>query len=326
MAMNDTGVFGVALPYVGTDFGYALSYLQQEIATAATTVGAIFGAAILGLFADRWGRKPCLLISDLLFTAGAIIIASSFSLRQLVAGRLILGVGVSGAAVICPLYITELAPTAVRGRCVGTNSFCIPFGQTVAVAIGAGWRMSTATRESCLVLELYPQFCSSLSYTNYRNRPVFLSPVTKMTRLEKYSKEFTSTLRLKYYGLSRIILLRLWPCNARPPSVNALKSYRLTSLIAIFGQVTGYNTLLYYAGTLFKLLGLSNAVIRGLIPSITNTFFLLCGIVMVDRIGRRGLLMKFGPIMVIGLIWCLVAFYYICKPTGHFLIEGHTYP
>jgi SP family myo-inositol transporter-like MFS transporter 13 len=90
------------------------------------------------MFADRWGRKLCLLISDLFFTAGAIVIASSFSLGQLVAGRLILGVGVGGAAVICPLYITELAPTAVRGRCVGTNGFCIPFGQSVAVAIGAG--------------------------------------------------------------------------------------------------------------------------------------------------------------------------------------------
>lgn len=55
------------------------------------------------------------------FTAGAIIIASSFSLGQLIAGRLILGVGVGGAAIICPLYITELAPTAVRGRCVGTK-------------------------------------------------------------------------------------------------------------------------------------------------------------------------------------------------------------
>jgi MFS family permease len=55
------------------------------------------------------------------FTAGAIVIAFSFSLGQLIAGRLILGIGVGGAAVICPLYITELAPTAVRGRCVGAK-------------------------------------------------------------------------------------------------------------------------------------------------------------------------------------------------------------
>ena len=54
-------------------------------------------------------------------------------------GRLILGVGVGGAAVIAPLYIAELAPTAVRGRCIGTNAFFIPFGQVVASALGAGF-------------------------------------------------------------------------------------------------------------------------------------------------------------------------------------------
>ncbi|KAK5230754.1 Myo-inositol transporter 3C [Exophiala xenobiotica] len=48
--------------------------------------------------------------------------------------------------------------------------------------------------------------------------------------------------------------------------------------------------------------------------------------VMVDRIGRRGLLMKFGPIMIVGLTWCLIAFYYMCKPTGGVLVEGYQYP
>lgn len=69
----------------------------------------------------------------------------------MVVGRIILGVGVGGAAVIGPLYIAELAPTAVRGRCIGTNAFFIPFGQVVASALGAafqakvpyhiGWRL-----------------------------------------------------------------------------------------------------------------------------------------------------------------------------------------
>lgn len=104
------------------------------------------------------------------------------------------------------------------------------------------------------------------------------------------------------------------------------RSILTVSMIQVFGQFTGYNTLLYYAGTLFGLLGLSNPSIGGLIPSITNTFFLLCGMVMVDRIGRRGLLMRFGPIMAAGLLWCLIAFYFMRKDTGHVLVEGHQYP
>ena len=60
-------MIGVALPYVGDQLGHVLSYQEQEIATAATTIGAIFGAAILGAMADRWGRKWCLAIADVLY-------------------------------------------------------------------------------------------------------------------------------------------------------------------------------------------------------------------------------------------------------------------
>ncbi|KAJ5798368.1 uncharacterized protein N7503_007664 [Penicillium pulvis] len=335
----DTGVVGVALPYVGTDFGHELSYLQQEIATAATTVGSIFGAAILGLFADSWGRKRCLLISDLFFTAGAIIIASSFSLGQLIAGRLVLGVGVGGAAVICPLYITELAPTAVRGRCVGSNGFCIPFGQTVAVAIGAGmqhvpgnWRIlfGLGVVPSLLQLGLMHKLPESprvliLRGQDEQAREVlqtiysYASPEIIELKLQIVKDHIAATTALQRSTTFWERTKKLW--NHKP----YLRSIFTVSFIQVFGQFTGYNTLLYYAGTLFGLLGLSNPAVGGLIPSITNTFFLLCGMSMVDRIGRRGLLMKFGPIMVVGLTWCLIAFYYMCKSTGGVLVDGYPY-
>lgn len=337
----DTGVVGVALPYVGTEFGgKALTYSQQEIATAATTIGSIFGAAILGMFADKWGRKPCLLISDLFFTAGAIVIASSFSLAQLIVGRLILGVGVGGAAVICPLYITELAPTAARGRCVGTNGFFIPFGQTVAVAIGAGMQHVKGNWRILFGLGVVPSLIQLCLMH-------FMPESPRVLILRGQDDKAREVLRKIYkYATPEIIELKLKVVKDHVAATTALertttfvqrykklwnhKPYRRSiftvCLIQVFGQFTGYNTLLYYAGTLFGLLGLSNPAVGGLIPSITNTFFLLCGMVMVDRIGRRGLLMRFGPIMVVGLTWCLIAFYYMCKPTGHVLVEGYKYP
>lgn len=319
--------------------GKALTYGQQEIAVAATTIGSIFGAAILGLFADKWGRKKCLLISDLFFTAGAIVIASSFSLGQLIAGRLILGVGVGGAAVICPLYITELAPTAARGRCVGTNGFCIPFGQTVSVAIGAGmqhvphnWRIlfGLGVVPSLLQLCLMHFLPESPRVLILRGQDDQAREVLK--KIYKYASPEIIELKLrivKDHVAATTALQRSTTFWQRSKKLWQHKPYRRSiftvSFIQVFGQFTGYNTLLYYAGTLFGLLGLSNPSVGGLIPSITNTFFLLCGMVMVDRIGRRGLLMKFGPIMVVGLTWCLVSSYYMCKPTGGFLVEGHEY-
>lgn len=94
------------------------------------------------------------------FTIGAVLIAASYGLPQFIIGRIVLGVGVGGAAVLGPLYIAELAPTAVRGRSIGTNAFFIPFGQLVASALGAifeaavpfhiGWRMLCKQAESPL--------------------------------------------------------------------------------------------------------------------------------------------------------------------------------
>ncbi|THZ17469.1 hypothetical protein D6C91_05908 [Aureobasidium pullulans] len=337
----DTGVVGVALPYVGTEFGgKALTYSQQEIATAATTIGSIFGASILGMFADKWGRKPCLLISDLFFTAGAIVIAFSFSLAQLTVGRLILGVGVGGAAVICPLYITELAPTAARGRCVGTNGFCIPFGQTVAVAIGAGMQHTKYNWRILFGLGVVPstvQLCL-MHWLPESPRVLILRGQHDKARevlkqIYKYASPETIELKLQIvreHVLASTALQRTTTWWQRTKNLWTHKPYRRSiltvSMIQVFGQFTGYNTLLYYAGTLFGLLGLSNPSIGGLIPSITNTFFLFLGMSMVDRIGRRGLLMKFGPIMAVGLLWCLIAFYFMCKDTGHVLVDGHTYP
>lgn len=76
------------------------------------------------------------------------------------------------------------------------------------------------------------------------------------------------------------------------------RSIATVSLIQMAGQLSGFNTLLYYAGTLFSLLGLTNPALGGLIPAGTNAFFVLVGMTLVDRVGRRGLLMFGVPIMV----------------------------
>ncbi|WWD01552.1 hypothetical protein V866_008497 [Kwoniella sp. B9012] len=335
----DTGVVGIALPYVGTDLGRALTDPEKEIATAATTIGAIIGAAILGFFADRWGRKWCLFIADVFFTAGAIIIATSFSLGQLIAGRLILGVGVGGAAVICPLYITELAPTAVRGRCVGTNGFFIPFGQTVSVAIGAGmknvnhnWRIlfGLGVVPSLIQLCLMHKLPESPRVLILRGQDDKAREV--LQQIYKYATPEIIELKLEVVRAhveATTVLERTTTFMDRSKKLWTHKPYRrsilVVCMIQVFGQFTGYNTLLYYAGDLFGLVGLSNASLGGLIPSITNTFFLLVGMIFVDRIGRRGLLMKFGPLMIVGLLWCLIAFYFMCRETGGFLVHGAVY-
>lgn len=124
---QDTAIIGSALPMVGTDLGHTLTASESEIITAGTTIGAIFGAAILGTLADKIGRKWAMGVSDVFFTVGAIILAASVNVGMAVFARIILGVGVGGAAVIGPLYIAELAPTALRGRKSASSHYSAVF-------------------------------------------------------------------------------------------------------------------------------------------------------------------------------------------------------
>ncbi|KIR31922.1 MFS transporter, SP family, solute carrier family 2 (myo-inositol transporter), member 13 [Cryptococcus deuterogattii MMRL2647] len=319
----DTGVVGVALPLVGTDLGGSeLNSSQQEIITAGTTIGAIFGSAILGGWGDRLGRKMAILISDVFFTVGAVLIASSYSVAQIIVGRIVLGIGVGGAAVIAPLFITETAPTAVRGRCIGVNAFFIPFGQLVADSIGAGvqnmhggWRLLFALGAvpSIIQLLLFHYLPESpriliLKGNMDRARTVFqrIYPTATREMIDykfRVAQEYVAATTALQSGTT------LWE---RMKKVWKTGSYRRSiiavSVLQAAGQLCGFNTLLYYAGTLFSLLGLSNPALGGLIPAGTNAVFVLIGMSTVDKIGRRGLLLID-----------------MCKPTGGFLDTAYSY-
>ncbi|OWT39588.1 MFS transporter, SP family, solute carrier family 2 (myo-inositol transporter), member 13 [Cryptococcus neoformans Bt1] len=336
----DTGVVGVALPLVGTDLGgSALNSSQQEIITAGTTIGAIFGSAILGGWGDRLGRKGAILVSDVFFTIGAVIIASSYSVPQIIVGRIILGIGVGGAAVIAPLFITETAPTAVRGRCIGVNAFFIPFGQVVSDAIGAGvqnmhngWRLLFALGAvpSLLQLLLFHYLPESpriliLKGDTEGARTVFqrIYPTATSEMIEykfRVAHEYIAATTALQSGTTfwkRV--KKVWKTGSYRRSIIAV------SALQAAGQLTGFNTLLYYAGTLFGLLGLSNPALGGLIPAGTNAVFVLIGMSLVDKVGRRGLLLIGVPIMLLGHVWNIVSFYYMCKPTGGFLDTSYSY-
>ncbi|OWZ49812.1 MFS transporter, SP family, solute carrier family 2 (myo-inositol transporter), member 13 [Cryptococcus neoformans 125.91] len=336
----DTGVVGVALPLVGTDLGgNELNSSQQEIITAGTTIGAIFGSAILGGWGDRLGRKMAILISDVFFTIGAVLIASSYSVPQMIVGRIILGIGVGGAAVIAPLFITETAPTAVRGRCIGVNAFFIPFGQVVADAIGAGvqnvhngWRLLFALGvvPSVLQLLLFHYLPESpriliLKGDTDRARTVFQSIYPTATRdmidyKFRVAQEYvaaTTALQSETTFWERV--KKVWKTGSYRRSITTV------SVLQAAGQLCGFNTLLYYAGTLFGLLGLSNPALGGLIPAGTNAVFVLIGMSLVDKVGRRGLMLFGVPIMLLGLVWNIIGFYYLCKPTGGFLDTSYSY-
>jgi SP family myo-inositol transporter-like MFS transporter 13 len=96
----DTGVISAVLVNLENDLGHALTANEQELITSITSGGALIGALIAGLPADRYGRKLALYIGCVLFVLGSVIQASAFSLAQMTVGRLVIGMGVGSAAMI----------------------------------------------------------------------------------------------------------------------------------------------------------------------------------------------------------------------------------
>jgi SP family myo-inositol transporter-like MFS transporter 13 len=143
----DTGIISAVLVYLEDSLGHLLSASEKELITSLCSAGAFVGSIIAGLTADRYGRKGPMYIGCALFTVGAILQATAYSVPQMAVGRLVVGFGVGSAAMIVPAYIAEIAPTKHRGRMIGLNNVSITGGQVISYGIGAafasvphGWR------------------------------------------------------------------------------------------------------------------------------------------------------------------------------------------
>ncbi|KAE8673862.1 Inositol transporter 1 [Hibiscus syriacus] len=132
----DTGVISGALLYIKDDFEVVnqSSFLQETIVSMAL-VGAIIGAASGGWINDAYGRKKATLLADVVFTAGAVVMAAAPDPYVLILGRFFVGLGVGIASLTAPIYIAEASPSEVRGGLVSTNVLMITGGQFLSYLV-----------------------------------------------------------------------------------------------------------------------------------------------------------------------------------------------
>ena len=143
----DTGIISGAILKIQEDFKLPI---QLREAVVSVTVGAAAVSALLaGPSCDVFGRKRVLLVASAIFTVGAVIMAAAMEIGMLLAGRIIIGLGVGLAAMAVPMYIAEVAPARVRGKLILINSLFITGGMFLATIIAGalsslpvnvGWR------------------------------------------------------------------------------------------------------------------------------------------------------------------------------------------
>ena len=118
---------------------------QIALIVSIALIGAALGAFVSGYISDLHGRKKVIIVADILFTVGALVMALAPSIGMIMLGRFISGVGIGSASLIVPLYLSEVAPIEIRGRLITMNIAMITIGQVLstltAIALSPNWRL-----------------------------------------------------------------------------------------------------------------------------------------------------------------------------------------
>ncbi|NAZ85685.1 sugar porter family MFS transporter [Kineococcus indalonis] len=322
----DTAVINGAVDAVADQFG--LSGFLEGFAVSCALLGAAVGAWFAGRIADRFGRKSVMVIGGLLFAIGAVGSAFAFAVWDLIAWRVVGGVGVGVASVIAPTYIAEVAPAYIRGRLGSLQQLAITVGIFAALlsdafiantAGGAGettWFGWEAWRWMFLV-GVIPSVVWAFLALQVPESPRYLIAKGE-------TQKATDVLRQVLGALSPAALqrkvadIRASMQREDEPSLRDLRGPRfglqpivwVGILLSVFQQAVGINVIFYYSTSLWRSVGFesSDAFTTSTITSVTNVVVTFIAIATVDRIGRKPLLIAGSLLMFVSLAVMAVAF------------------
>ncbi|WP_121744216.1 sugar porter family MFS transporter [Natronorubrum halophilum] len=320
----DTGVISGAMLYIRETFelatilGYSMnpSYVEGIIVSGAM-IGAIVGAALGGRLADRLGRRRLILVGAVVFFGGSLIMAIAPTVEVLILGRIIDGIGVGFASVVGPLYISEISPPKIRGSLVSLNQLTITSGILIAYLVnyafssGGEWRwMLGLGMVPAAVLFAGMLFMpESPRWLYERGRESDAREVLSRTRSEGQVgdelREIKATIRTESGTLRD--LLQPW---VRPMLIVGVG-------LAVFQQVTGINTVMYYAPTILESTGFADtaSILATVGIGAVNVAMTVVAVLLIDRTGRRPLLLT-GLAGMTGMLAVLGAAFYMPGLSG----------
>lgn len=299
----DTGVISGAILFIKKQF--SLSSTMEEIVVSAVLVGAVIGAVIGGALTNRYGRRIMIIIAGIIFIISAIGTAFAPSVTWLIAGRLISGIGIGIASFISPMYISELVPAKVRGSLVAVNMLAITTGIVVAYLVdyaysgSEGWRYMfglAAIPSIGLVIGMWflpdsPRWL--ISKSKVKEAKVVLQRVRTEADVTPEITDIQKSMEKQGKGGFK----GLFQPSLKMPLIVGLG-------LATFQQITGINTVIYYSPTIFKFAGINGAgpaILAGAALAGVMWCFHVLAIFMLDRVGRRPLLLTGVAGQVIGL-------------------------
>ena len=304
----DWVVIGGAKPFYELYFGISDSPLMQGVAMTTALIGCLAGAMVAGAAADKYGRKPLLMVSAVLFTVSAIGtgLFNDFTLFNI--ARFVGGVGIGVASALAPMYIAEVSPTEIRGRMVSLNQMTIVLGilaaqivnmllaRDTSVAAEQAWNLEWGWRWMFWAETLPAALFLVMSFF-IPESPVFLKLRNEGNEKMRNEAGLRELFQSKY---SRILLLGL--------------------VIAVFQQWCGTNVIFNYAQEIFVGAGfdVDGMFINIVITGIANVIFTIVALYTIEKWGRRTLILLGAG--GLGLIYLILGTCYFFEVKGFVMV------
>ena len=304
----DWVVIGGAKPFYELFFGISDSPVMQGVAMTTALIGCLVGAMVAGGAADKFGRKPLLMTSAVLFTVSAIAtgLFNDFTLFNI--ARFIGGMGIGVASALAPMYIAEVSPAEIRGRMVSLNQMTIVLGILSAQVVNMLLARDTSVVESqtwnvewgwrwMFWAETLPAALFLVMSFFIPESPVFLALKHEEMKESKHEVGLKELFQSKY---SKVLLLGL--------------------VIAVFQQWCGTNVIFNYAQEIFVGAGfdVDGMFINIVITGIANVLFTFVALYTIEKWGRRTLMLIGAG--GLGLIYLTLGTCYFMGLTGFLMV------
>ncbi|MBN2983087.1 sugar porter family MFS transporter [Cohnella algarum] len=306
----DTAVVSGAIGFMTEKFN--LNDVQVGWAVSSLIIGCIVGAALSGTLSDRFGRKKVLIAAAVLFIVGSIGSALPETFAGYIVFRMIGGLGIGITSTLCPLYNAEIAPAQYRGRLVALNQFATVTGIFLTYFVNSGiasygndaWDVSEGWRWMFGVGAIPGILFMVL---------LFLVPESPRWLIKQGRAEEALSILLRVHGEEAA---KQEVLDIKASFKEKKATYRelfkpglrfalfVGVVIAILQQVTGINAILYYAPEILKETGAGTnaALVQTILVGFINFAFTILSIWLIDKAGRKALLLAGSSVMTISLL------------------------
>ena len=314
---------------------------MQGVAMTTALVGCLIGAMVAGAMADRYGRKPLLIISAVLFTVSAVAtgVYDDFTLFNI--ARFIGGIGIGIASALSPMYIAEISPANIRGRLVSLNQMTIVLG--ILGAQIANWLIADEVPVDYTTDEILASWNGQMGWrwmfwaeavpaSLFLLLALFIPESPRWQTMKGMEQKAIKTLRNiggEQYAASEIGLIKTSAIADAYEEKGGLKVLftrkyaavlTLGIIVAVFQQWCGTNVIFNYAQEIFSDAGYSvgDVLFNIVITGVANVIFTIVALFTIDRWGRRSL-MLFGSISL-AVIYLILGTCYHFHITGFFMV------